>query len=372
MELNEIKFGAIALLSLAMTSCALDEDFRNLETNAASDGNNSKEIGFKVQTGQLTRAAGSYSNSFRPTQFEITAFDGDDNYYNGATDLVSSSDKGKTWTSDHRRYWPTDRHDSWDGLTFFAYIDGNEDTRTRGSRSNTGRFDISGAVPAIRNFEVDSDIHAQRDLMYAVAKDVKKNANGKVNLNFHHALSQVCFTAQNCNPTLDDIEILSIELGGVKGAGTYYYPEDTTEGGYSVELRSANTGRWILNREAKDENYLLSDINMSLGAAIHNGKGDLKNISIPTGADDDCSNAMFLIPQAAEPRLDRNADSGAYIKVTVRKTLKGASGPNAPEEVFIPTSVNWEEGRSYVYNITWKASAINFSVSVADYTDAGC
>lgn len=372
MELNEIKFGAIALLSLAMTSCALDEDFSKLETNAASESNNTSEIGFKVQTSQLTRATGSYNNSFRPTQFEITAFDGDDNYYNGGTDLVSSSDKGKTWTSDHRRYWPTDRHDSWEGLTFFAYIDGNENSWTRGSRSSSGKFDITGAVPAIRDFIVDSDIHAQRDLMYAVAKDVKRNSNGKVNLNFRHALSQVCFTAQNCNPTLDDIEILSIELGGVKGAGTYYYPENTTEGGYSVELRSANTGRWILDRNAKDESYLLSDVNMSLGGAIHNGKGDLMNISIPAGADDDCSNAMFLIPQTVEPRIDRYADSGAYIKVTVRKTLKDASAPSAPEEVFIPTSVNWEEGRSYVYNITWRASAINFSVTVSDYTDAGC
>lgn len=372
MELNEIKFGAIALLSLAMTSCALDEDFSKLETNTASESKNNSEIGFKVQTDRLTRASGSYSNSFRPTQFEITAFDGDDNYYNGATDRVTSNDKGNTWTSDHRRYWPSDRHDGWDGLTFFAYIDGNENSRTRGSRSTSGKFDITGAVPAIRNFEVDSDIHAQRDLMYAVAKDVKKSGNGKVSLNFHHALSQICFTAQNCNPTLDDIEILSIELGGVKGTGTYYYPEATTEGGYSVELRSASTGRWIIDRGAKDECYLLSNINMSLGAAVYNGKGDLKNIRIPDGNDCDCPSAMFLIPQTAEPRLDRNADSGTYIKVTVRKTLKGASVPNAPEEVFIPASVNWEEGRSYVYNITWRSSVINFSVTVADYTDAGC
>lgn len=368
MELNEIKFGAFALLSIVMTSCALDEDFRNLETSTASDGKNSKEIGFNVHSGQLTRTSGSYSNAFCPTQFEITAFDGDDNYYNGGTDLVSSSDKGKTWTSDHRRYWPTDRNDSWDGLTFFAYIDGNESSLTRGTRSRSGKFDISGAVPAIRNFEVDSDIHAQRDLMYAVAKDVKRNASGKVNLSFRHALSQVSFTAQNCNPNLDDIEILSIELGGVKGAGTYYYPENTTEGGYSVELRSGNTGRWILDRQAADECYILSDINMNLGATINNGKGDLKSISVHDVSGS--SSAMFLIPQTVESRFDRNVESGAYIKVMVKKTLKGASGPSSPEEVFIPVSVEWEEGRSYVYNISWHTSVINFSVTVSDYSDS--
>ncbi len=366
MELKEIKLGALALATLTMAaSCSLDEDFRNLET--VNSNNDDTEIGFKVQTGSLTRAASSYSNNSRPSQFKITAFDGDTNFYGGRADIVTSADNGNTWVSDRQRYWPTDRGDNWEGLNFYAYIDGNDNSR---SESFPETFDFSGDVPMIANFEVDPDISKQRDLMYAVAKNVsKKSNNGHVSLSFRHALSQICFTAQNCNPTLDDIEILSVELGGVKGKGTFVFPDSQADGGLIMVLSDGPSEGWNIDYDAPDCSYTLSDINMHLGSALPTGKGDVMNINIPTDGSD-CASAMFLLPQTAKPRISSSDDSGAYLKVTVRKTLAGKTAPEAEEVVYIPTSVSWQEGHRYIYNITWKASLISFSVTVDSFTDA--
>lgn len=340
MELKNIKccIYAVTMLSLA-TSCALDEDFRSLESkNANANDTDLKEIGFKVLNPQ-TRATES-SATFLPTQFEITAFDGDMNYYNGGTDVVTSYDQGNTWESNRRRMWPTDKSDDWQGLTFYAYIDGNDNTLSRGSRSSTGKFDITSAVPTIRNFEVDDDASKQRDLMYAVAKDInKKTTNGTVSLHFRHALSRISFTTQNCNPALEEIKINSIELGGVKGKATYYYPESSTEGGVKVDFRNSNEGRWIFASDATEKSYIIEDPNM----------------------------CMYLIPQTADARMRQSDSEGGYIKLTIAKTPKGATMANPPETVYLPLSIEWQEGRSYVYTISWKPSAINFSITSSDY-----
>lgn len=339
MEQNKIKFGAFALLAIGMTSCALDEDFRHLENETANESNNNPtEIGFKVLNPQ-TRGTESVTK-FLPTQFEITAFDGDMNYYNGGTDFVTSSDKGDTWESNRRRLWPKDKPEDWEGLTFYAYIDGNDNALSRGPRSATGKFDVTSTVPTIRNFEVDGDVSKQRDLMYAVAKDVnKKTNNGNVSLHFRHALSKISFTTQNCNPALDDIKIISIELGGVKGKATYYYPEASTEGGMKVDFRNSNEGRWIFASDATENSYIITDPDM----------------------------CMYLIPQSVDARMRESDSEGGFIKLTVMKTPKGSTTANTPETVYLPLSIEWQEGYSYVYTISWKPSALNFSVTASDF-----
>lgn len=340
MELKNIKIGICALTMLPIaSSCALDEDFRSLESKSTTESeSNIKEIGFKVMNPE-TRATESPAK-FQPTQFEITAFDGEMNYYNGGTDLVTSSDKGHTWESNRRRLWPTDRPDDWEGLTFYAYIDGNDDALSRGSRSSTGKFDITSAVPTIRNFEVDNDVSKQRDLMYAVARDVNKKTNGgKVSLHFRHALSRISFKTQNSNPALEDLKVISIELGGVKGKATYYYPESSTEGGVAVELRSSKEGRWIFGSDATENSYTITEPDQKL----------------------------YLIPQTVDARMLQSDSEGGYIKLTVMKTPKGAMTANPAETVYLPLSIEWQEGRSYAYTITWKSTVINLSVTATDF-----
>ena len=367
MELKKISLAPLALLALAFaSSCSLDEDFRNLEPAAASGAADSREIGFEVKSGLGTRAAADAAAAAGLAQFRITAFEGESNFYGGRADIVTSTDNGHTWASDRLRYWPGDRPSDWRGLTFYAYTDGTgADLTARASERDD--FDLSGYVPAIRDFSVEADVEEQRDLMYAVAKNVSGRRGGKVSLAFRHALSQICFTAQNCNPMIDDIEILDIELGGVCGRGSYRFPDASTEGGITVVLGGQEGSGWTLDSKAADSAYILSDLDMHLGSAGPTGRGEVCNISVPSA---DAAKAglrapMLLLPQSVEPRIGNAA--GGYLKVTVRKTLAGKAAPEAPQTITIPLSADWQENRCYTYNICWKTSSVNFSVNVSDF-----
>lgn len=366
MELNRTSIGILSAIAITMApSCSVDEDFSSIDTSG-NDRNNT-EIRFNVQTDMPTRANARHGSGNFPNRFKITAYEGADNFYGGQADVVTSSDNGATWNSECRRFWPGDRPEGWRGLTFYAYIDGNGT-----SRSASGQFDISGEAPVISNFEVDKDVALQRDLMYAVAKNVnRKSNNGKVSLNFRHALSQICFTARNCNPAIDDIEIISIELGGVKGRGSYLFPSVPTQGGLIVTFSDGPTEGWNIDMDSEDCSYTLPDINLHLGSAGETGRGELKYISInnfPEEADTPKA-SMLLLPQTATARVDCTSGSGAYLEVKIKKTFNGKTVPEIPETVYVPLNVNWSEGRRYTYDLCWKSSSIAFSVTESDFTE---
>lgn len=236
-------------------------------------------------------------------------------------------------------------------------------------------FDMSGDVPMFKNFKVNSDVTKQNDLMYSVAKDVNQNSSGKgnVELNFRHALSQICFTAQNNHPGLEDIEIISIEVGGIKGIGTYLFPKNTTS---SLHTASAEgMGKWILDSNAASKSYILTNLSERLGAPDASGHGTVINVSNPNfnGANSpesiDITRAMYLIPQKVKACSSESANDGAYIKVTARMIQKNSNEQTQPSTVFIPVSIDWKEGQRYVYNLTWEGTPISYNVNVADFKE---
>lgn len=369
MELKSIGMGATIMLAIAFSACTANDELEEFATST-TDKN---VIGFRVQTSNPTRSASSYSKSYRPSNFKVMALDGESNYFGGLPERVSSNDDGNTWTTDNQRYWPTNKSDNWKGLTFYAYIDGTEGNKSLSSASS---FNLSGSVASFENFEVEADTHKQTDLMYAVAKDVKKSSfGGNVSLNFRHALSQICFTAQNNHPLYKEIEIVSIELGGVKGKGSYTFPELSTDAGASDFYRNANLskGVWTIAKEESDCSYSIREINTILDAPDESCKGKVVNISSPKynsgNGNDEISNTMYLIPQKVEAKKSENAETGAYIKVKVRITTTYAPEESKEYEKFIPIDIDWKEGQSYTYNISWNATPISFSVTVDDYDD---
>lgn len=377
MERKHFSFGAMTLLAAAMTSCSLDAPFEDLEKSSSTPA--SDIIGFQVQTSSMTRACDSYSNNLKPSSFMVSALDGADNYFGSVPEIVTSSDNGSTWSSANRLCWPKGKPQHWDGLSFYALIDGNDPDILQYTygRAGSSRLDLTSSQPTLHNFSVDDDVRNHKDLMYAVAKNVKQTTSGgNVTLNFRHALSQICFTAQNCNPTLDNIEILSIELGGVIGNASYVFPDNSTQNvraGYSGDNEY---GQWVPAQGASERTFTISDLDIELGATDASGKGKVTNISRPsysregkTTSVSNLSNTMYMIPQTAVGRIFESDNAGAYVKVTVRKTPKGGVPAANPEVTFIPLDVSWKEGRSYTYDLTWKATAIAFSVTVADYSD---
>lgn len=354
MELKSFGMGAMSALALIFSACTANEELEDFN-NTLTDSN---EIGFRVLTSDPTRTAGSNSYSTAVSDFKVTALDEGKNYFGTSPINVFTRDNGNSWTTDNVRYWPLNRPDSWSGLTFVAYVD---------DACHGDSFRLTDGEASFSGYEVPADVRNQSDLMYAVAKDVRKDSfGGNADLHFRHALSQICFTAQNNNPAYENIEILSIEVGGVKGAGTYKFPTESTIADDSAYSRTASLskGKWTIDGNAPVACYSLDNLGIGLGAADASCHGDKVSVSNTTSSGS--SNVMYLMPQVAQALED---GEGAYIKVTTRMTLQGHPDNSFTSEEVIPISVNWKEGQRYTYNITWNAVPITFGVTISDFRD---
>lgn len=349
MKTFSAKMLALPLLAIGITGCISDEEVQEPK----SLGN---QIGFSVVSQNHTRA-NSYCNNLKPTKFWVTAYDGDTNYFGNNVDVVNSTDGGNTWKSDTERYWPEGKGEDWEGLTFYAYVDAD----------NTFTLPGDGvSVPQFKNFTVKNDVATQLDLLYAVAtKQHKKSAtNGQVNLNFRHALSQICFTGQN-KSGYDDIKINAIAVKNVIGKGTYTFPEDDTYEGrneHTTDKSDGTTGvntretGWELSTIASDKaDYEITGLEKDLGS-----NGDVVNITkATTHTKESFKNVMNLIPQESS------------VKFEIKIQLK-ASGTNTFDDettVSMDVDVDWKEGQRYIYNLVWNGTQMTYTVNVADFEE---
>lgn len=335
------------MLAIVFSACTANDEFE--EFNSSATDNN--VIGFSVKTSDPSRSAGS---SFNISDFKVSALDGSDSFFGSAPLSVRSLDNGYSWTSDNKHYWPTNRPDNWKGLTFVAFVE-----------KNSSSFRLDNGEASFSNYEVPSDVSRQTDLMYAVAKDVRQSS-GNATLHFRHALSRISFTAQNNNPVYENIEIVSIEVGGIKGKGTYLFPEESTETSAMARTSLQNKGRWTIDDNAQTMTYRMDNLGIDLGAADDNCHGERVDISIRNGQN--VENVMYLLPQVAQA-IEEGSSEGAYIKVSTRMTLKGHPDSAITSEEIIPIDVNWKEGQDYNYNISWNAVPITFGVTIDGFRD---
>lgn len=328
--MNRKSFATAALSLLAataFTACTADEELDNLSApSAASDA-----IVFSVDNASMERTSSTRDMSTSVTDFKVSALDNGASYFSTPMSVFFS---GSAWTTSGTTCWPADR-----ALTFVAFVDRNES------------FELSDGSAYFSDYEVASNVADQSDLMYAVAKDVRKeSSDGKVSLRFRHALSQVSFTAQNNSPVYSSIEILSVELGGVKGKGTYTLPQASTN--------ASAQGQWSVDGSS-ERSFTISDPGVTLGSCDGGSTGDKVSLSGATRGTED--NVMYLIPQESA--------EGAYIKVTARMTLQDVPGASYVTEETIPITVDWKEGQRYSYNIAWNATPITFDVTVSDFRE---
>lgn len=331
MNRKSFSLASLSLLTIAIASCTADEDIRTLETGAADNN----AIVFSVENAAAERSASTRDMSTSVTDFKVSALDRGSEYFSTPMSVFST---GSNWTSTDKTYWPTDR-----ALTFVAFVDSNP---------NGNSFEIADGAASFADYEVPSNVADQSDLMYAVAKDVSKGtSNGSVSLRFRHSLAQVSFTAQNNSPVYESIEILSVELGGVKGNGTYTFPQGSTNAG--------SKGEWKIAENASDRSFTIDNLSVTLGACGSSCNGE--KVSISSASRAESGNVMYMIPQ--------EAGEDAYIKVKSRKTLKDVPGASYESEDIIPISGEWKEGQRYNYNIAWNATPITFNVKVADFRE---
>lgn len=356
MKTNSLTYAAVAILTtLFISSCSVDDDFQDLEKStqpaskersvleyANENNDNHEEIVFKVNSSNDVR---SDNQQNRMSKFKITAYEDGFNFYNGRTDEVTTSDNGNSWISDYNRYWPGNRPTNWKGLTFYAYAETMPKGNTYSDNYQIGNLDCTYNVPIIKNFSVNDEVKDQRNLIYSVAKEVRNtNQNSEVNLNFKSALCKVNFTAENSNPNFSNIEIVSIEIGGVKGEGNFQFPDYSAIANKPMVLESDCQGKWMIPASAQDKSYKLNDINLNIGSAGQSNSGVV-------------AEELYLIPQKAE-EFDESSTKGGFIKVSVKITSKGSTASNKTKDIILPTSIDWQEGKTYTYNIKWTPNFI--------------
>ena len=342
-----------ALLALAAVSCTKSEV---LESN---DG----EIRFNVVANNATKADAIYCNNNKPSEFTVYAESNEGKtYING--DKITSPDDGETWVNESgTRFWPNDL-----SLDFYAVVNGDI----------TWNVEAEGTAPAsIVDFEVPTDVAAQKDLLYAVKTNQAKTDGADemdaVALNFRHALSQIVFNAKNTNENLY-VEVSGVSIVNVANMNTFTFPVADTDNNMEdadhdgsfdnpINYEDGSWGKW---------NALTS------GATVYpvefetvELEGNNTLVDLTTNATVEYStDALLMLPQTSTawnpaddpaPGVNGNADNGSYFLVNC--AIYNVSGDSfdpavdtplwasqaGHKQVAIPMTINWEQGKKYIY-----------------------
>ncbi len=346
--------GALGLL--AMASCSQDETI-----GINHDGD---EITFNVVTNNATRAENVYCNQNLPGGFYVSAISDGKTYID--KDYVTGSNGNWTNTSG-TRYWPETAVD------FYAHVNGGD------------AYKWNNGSPIFEGFTVNNTVGSQVDLLYAVKKDQSKT-NGKVNLNFRHALSQIVFQAKNTNANLY-VEIAGVSVANVGGTNTFTFPSANTEtnivdhdenadgvyedGEFGSSINyDASWGTWApLTQGTKQYNVdfdktPVPGTNTLVALTTKNDAGKEYN-----------SNAMLLLPQKTtawnpetNPLPGAAGNTGSYLLVDC--AIFNVAGDDyadgdvclwgepqgsgwTTKELAIPVAFDWEQGKKYVYTLVF-------------------
>lgn len=266
--MKKVLVGAMALLALA--ACSNEEV---LDQNQVRN-----EIGFTAVTGKATsRAADGYCNAAKPSEFQVWA--------NVPTNKVYFSGdeyklKDGVWQKKDGvvRYWPNG------SIKFFACKNATPTWETDNSTLKT-------------DFTVNSTVANQVDFIYAVQNVASKPSDGKTELNFRHALSQVEFMAKNQNKNIR-VEIIGVSVCNVFEKGHFVFPtgdtkENVVDHGNTSSVTPANQGEWSGQKDSQKYSVTFDPVSLV-------GKTTAEAKSLTTDNETDVeysSNTMYLIPQ---------------------------------------------------------------------------
>lgn len=400
-----LALGTVALAGL--TACSSDNSFTP-QPDVPSTTADANVIRYNVVANNaargMMRAASIYNANNIPNQFYVSAWamDGntattDDGNMYIKNDLIKNQGTAtaQNWVDQSGlRYWPNNG----ELLNFFA----TNATNASIVYDESGQ----GASTVISNpkYEIPLTVASagaqQTDLLYASVYDQKKTATGAtgqtsqpVTLDFHHALSQVVFTAQCTNPHIE-VKIGSISVVGVAGTGILSIPAD----------RNTSAASWSVAANYTPATFG-SDPDGDRGAVTVGS-----TVTPITSDSDQTDYALMIIPQtvaAADPTAtDAWTSQKAYLKVqcTIFNVAKGENGSETSDTMifgtntdmgggfirqdygtlYIPLAVNWEMGKRYVYNLqfgtgnggynqdgTLALIPIKYNVTADNWTEAG-
>ena len=342
---------------MAMASCSQDETI-----GINHDGD---EITFNVVTNSATRAENVYCNQNLPGGFYVSAISDGKTYID--KDYVTGAN-GKWTNTSGTRYWPEKAVD------FYAHVNGGD------------AYKWNNGSPKFEGFTVNNTVGSQVDLLYAVKKNQSK-ADGKVNLNFRHALSQIVFQAKNTNANLY-VEIAGVSVVNVGGTNTFTFPSADTE--TNIKHNNYDTDGDDVYETGEFGSITYND-SWGSWAALAQGtekydvdfdktpvEGNNTLVALTTENDPNKeynSKAMLLLPQKTtawnpedNPLPGATGNTGSYLLVDCAIfNVAGDGYANGDvclwgeqqgstwntKELAIPVAFDWQQGKKYVYTLVF-------------------
>ncbi len=310
--------------AVAMTACTN-------ESEEYVGSQEALEISISPLAQNATRAAVDGTEFPTTEDMQVAAYDvtNSRNFFAGTTFkhgyAAGASGSGSYWGGATARYWPL----SPAYINFLAYA----------NVTGTAAFNETYASAAVITQTDNSS--AQEDLMYAIGNGaVTQSGNAltfptKVDMTFKHAQAWISFTAVSTAAANEKITLNKITLNGAKYAGTY----TITHTNYNANSGQSVAGAWSTLGTAK-----AVEVPGWTAAAV-------------TSTAATVGNGLMIVPD--------DDDTGDFTSFTVNYTLDG----NTYNYTYTPASVNVEQGKHYIYAITFNLNEIFINPTVTDWVD---
>lgn len=349
--MKKFSFLAMAAVAALFSSCSSEL----VPEEVPGIGN---EIRVRATAESHTRAAESYCNKTLPAEFQLYAWTTDGTPYIADATLEKVPNGGSSYQfKGDYRYWPKDQN-----LDFIAH------------RSANGTF--NGSTKQFDNYEIECNVADQLDLLYSV-KNNAEAANGTVNLNFRHALSQIVFRMKVTNQSLK-VNVRSVEIGHLYDKGTFVIPTDENtdynwvdydhDDVLSSDINSI-TDHWKDRGFTSNDTYPYASYEVSLMNTEHSPAipvtvtpedGVVPLTQTPKdhengyGSKSVWAKVMTLLPQkqdAWNPTESPNQFNGSYVCLDcdIINVCGENETPIHTGPTYIPLAVDWKEGIRYIY-----------------------
>lgn len=255
---------------------------------------------------------------------------------NGNAVEVSKDESDSWWKSSDAYYWPKSENGK---LTFAAYSPADLKA-TKIEHTAAGLQITDFTVPVEANVDVMYSDRTYNQMATNNSNQEPTNNYTGVQIHFHHALSNICFTAKteaDYSGTME-IKITSIKVSGVENKGTFN--QTITDGANAIDCKPA----WNGSVEGTNEYTAYNETSEKLTTTAQ-----------PLGEN------LILLPQT----FTENSNGIVTIDYTMND-VACSSNINLNQEGY---PENWEPGKRYTYNIIIGLTEIRFAPYVTEWED---
>lgn len=335
--------GIAAMAALTLVSCSSDD------LNSVSDNSSKNEaISFDGYLGRsavavngsrgsvLTKDALQKSTEgfgvfghYSPTDGATPTY-GENLFKNEKVTYSSSNSTSTKWAYTNTKYWPTQGH-----IDFLAYAPYDNSKTLSGTKID---------------FKVNSDITAQKDLLWANAANKKKTDN-PVKFTFNHALAKIGYSVK----LKEAYSGATITLKKISLAGSATEPTKEafyTKGTIDLSKTSSDANLWTISTPAEKQYFNWFSATQALSTTVYNNPN---------------TEYLFVIPQDFSQKTSGADELYVIVEYTVELPLQTGTTEQMTTSVSRKLTKNFEQGKAYMINLTIGLTPIEFDADVTDW-----